>query len=125
MLGPDARCHALVDESGDLVGFCTFGPDAQVPGGDYSAPALDIGLGIRPDRTGRGNGAGYVAAVVDFAAAEFGPDHMRVTISEWNKRAQRVWEKTGFERTQRFDTPPDFTGMGGGVFLVFERATEP
>ncbi len=125
LMGPETRCHALVEASGDLIGFCTFGSDARVPGGDYSAPALDIGLGIRPDRTGLGNGSRYVAAVADFAATAFQPEQMRVTISEWNKRAQRVWENAGFERTERFDTPKDFVGMGGGAFIVFVRNTEP
>ena len=100
----------------DLIGFCTFGSDARVPGGDYCAPALDIGLG---------NGSRYVAAVADLAAAAFQPEQMRVTISEWNKRAQRVWEHTGFERTERFNTPKDFAEMGGGAFVVFVRSTEP
>lgn len=125
LMGPETRCHALVDASGDLIGFCTFGSDARVPGGDYSAPALDIGLGIRPDRTGLGNGSRHVAAVADFAAAAFQPEQMRVTISEWNKRAQRVWENAGFERTERFDTPEDFSGMGGGAFIVFVRSNAP
>lgn len=28
------------------MGYCCFGTDARVPGGDYSADALDIGLGM-------------------------------------------------------------------------------
>ncbi len=125
LLGPETQCHVLVDATDDLIGFCTFGSDARVPGGDYGVPALDIGLGIRPDHTGLGNGSRYVAAVSDFAAATFQPEQMRVTISEWNKRAQRVWEHAGFERTERFNTPKDFAGLGGGAFVVFVRSTEP
>jgi RimJ/RimL family protein N-acetyltransferase len=66
-----------------------------------------------------------VTAVVEFATGEFQPQQMRVTISEWNKRAQRVWENAGFEGTERFDTPKDFVGMGGGAFIVFVRNMEP
>ena len=51
-LRPDVRCHALV-ETGKLVGFVTFGSDAHVPGGDYAREALDIGLGIDPELTGK------------------------------------------------------------------------
>jgi ribosomal-protein-alanine N-acetyltransferase len=125
LLGPDTRCHAIVDGSGDLIGFCTFGPDARVPGGDYSVEALDIGLGIRPRGTGRGHGSRFVATVLEFAATTFRPDTMRVTISEWNTRALRVWEGAGFQRIQRFETPKDFVAMGGGAFIVLVSSTEP
>jgi ribosomal-protein-alanine N-acetyltransferase len=125
LLDPDTRCHAIADGSGDLIGFCTFGADARVPGGDYSVEALDIGLGIRPDRTGRGHGSRFVTAVVEFAATTFQPDTMRVTISEWNKRALRVWEGAGFEHIQRFEARKDFTAMGGGAFIVLVSSTEP
>jgi hypothetical protein len=33
-LGPDVHCHTLV-HGDDVVGYCTFGHDARVPGGDY------------------------------------------------------------------------------------------
>jgi hypothetical protein len=36
------------------IGFCCFGPDAQLRGGDYHEPALDVGLGLRPDLVGKG-----------------------------------------------------------------------
>ena len=41
--------YCIFDEDSDLVAFCSFGPDGQVPGGDYRAEAVDIGLGVRPD----------------------------------------------------------------------------
>jgi ribosomal-protein-alanine N-acetyltransferase len=85
-----------------LIGFCTFGQDARVPGGDYAASALDIGLGVRPDLTGKGHGTEIVTAVVDFAMRTFEPQRLRVTIAEWNTRAQRVWERNGFVPQSRF-----------------------
>jgi ribosomal-protein-alanine N-acetyltransferase len=53
LLDPQNAYHTITDEHGDLVAYCCFGLDAQVPGGDYSAAALDIGLGVRPDLTGQ------------------------------------------------------------------------
>lgn len=120
-LGPDVNCHVLDDEASGLIGFITFGQDARVPGGDYSAPALDIGLAIRPDATGRGHGSRFVRAVTEFATEHFAEDVLRVTIAEWNTRALRVWEHAGFGRVQRFDTPDDFDAMGGGAFVVLDR----
>ncbi len=101
-LDPETRCHVICDEGGALVGFCTFGQDGQVPGGDYSAGALDIGLGMRPELTGQGNGRFLVRAVIDFAVATWQPPQLRVTIAEFNRRAQRVWRQAGFVQTQRF-----------------------
>ena len=40
----------------EFIGFRSFGPDGQVPGGTYDDSALDTGGGLRPDLTGRGLG---------------------------------------------------------------------
>ncbi|MFN8441173.1 MAG: GNAT family protein [Caldilineaceae bacterium] len=101
-LEPAVACHALVDETDELIGFCTFGKDGQVPGGDYGANALDIGMGMRPDLTGQGHGALFRDAVIAFALHTFAPSMLRVTIADFNQRAKRVWEQAGFEPIQRF-----------------------
>lgn len=101
-LRPDVHCYAITLAGGELIGFCTFGQDARVPGGDYSIEALDIGLGVRPDWTGRGYGTGIVTAVIAFAVATFKPHLLRATIAEHNTRARRVWEKNGFEPQAQF-----------------------
>ncbi len=96
------QCHVLVGEAGDVCAFCTFGEDGQVPGGDYRAPALDIGLGVRPDLTGQGLGQEFVTAVSHFARKRFQPEALRVTIAAFNVRAQRVWARQGFVIQQQF-----------------------
>jgi RimJ/RimL family protein N-acetyltransferase len=100
---PENSYYSISDATGELVAFCCFGHDAQVPGADYSADALDIGLGVRPDLTGQGRGAVFSAAVVDFAQRAFAPTSLRVTIAAFNLRARRAWEKVGFQLTQTFD----------------------
>ncbi len=106
-LDPQNAYHIIADEHGNLVAYCCFGPDGQVPGGDYSAAALDIGLGVRPDLTGLGRGLSYVNAVLDFARRTFPPTAFRVTVAEFNKRARRVWEKAGFRPVQTFQRNGD------------------
>ena len=101
-LNPQYHFTTMRDESGRLIGFCSFGVDGQVPGGDYSAEALDIGMGICPDFTGKGLGSGFVRAVLDFADDEFHPTAYRVTIAAFNRRARRVWEKNNFQQVQSF-----------------------
>lgn len=99
----DVHCHAITAADAGLIGFCTFGQDARVPGGDYSIDALDIGLGVRPDWTGHGYGTGIVTAVIAFAITTYKPHLLRVTIAEHNRRARRVWEKNGFEPQSHFN----------------------
>ena len=115
---PATRCH-VVDTDDGLAGYCTFGEDARVPGGDYSAPALDIGTALRPALTGRGFGIRFIGAVIDFAAGAFGPTNARVSIAATNARALRVWQAHGFAETQRFHT--DREVLGTTEFVVLER----
>ena len=106
-MDPGNAYHSVADERGNLVAFCCFGADAQVSGGDYGAPSLDIGLGVRPDLTGQGRGSVFVNAVLGFAQRSFEPTSFRVTVAEFNKRARRVWEKAGFEHVQTFERESD------------------
>lgn len=102
LLDPQNAFYSIYGQLGHLQAYCSFGPDGQVPGRDYSTPALDIGLGIRPDLTGKGQGSKYVNAVIDFAQRTYIPDRLRVTIAAFNTRARRVWEGAGFQVVQRF-----------------------
>ena len=90
---------------GELVGFACYGAEGQVPGGDYSADMLDVGIGMRPDLTGQGQGNVYAEAVFAFAHEHFDSKALRVTIAEFNKRSQRVVEKVGFTRAEVFTKP--------------------
>ena len=91
----------------ELVGYCSFGHDARVRGGDYAEQALDIGLMIKPSLTGQGLGVGFVKNVIQYAIREFQAKKLRVTILESNLRAQRVWEKNGFHKTSSFRRETD------------------
>lgn len=115
-LDPQNGYQSITDEQGDLVAYCCFGLDAQVPGGGYDTPALDIGLGVRPDLTGQGRGLGYVRTVLGVAQRTKAPDTLRVTVAEFNKRAQKVWRQAGFRPVQRFVRQQD-----GRPFVVLLR----
>jgi RimJ/RimL family protein N-acetyltransferase len=113
---PVSRYYRLDDAGGGLVAFCCFGADAQVPGGAYAGDALDIGLGVRPELTGRGLGGWVVGQVVTFAERSFGPVALRVTVMVWNRRALRVWEHHGFRQTEVFQEP-----SSGEAYVVLEH----
>jgi GNAT superfamily N-acetyltransferase len=103
LLIPDYAYHAILGPDKELVAFCCFGEDARVPGGNYSEEALDLGLGVRPDLTGQGQGQIYIQTILDYARRYYAPRIYRVTIAEFNTRAQRAWTKAGFQPVQRFE----------------------
>lgn len=62
---------AILNSQGELEGYCSFGSDGQVPGGQYRTEALDIGMGIRPNLVGRGRGKQYAEAVARYGANQY------------------------------------------------------
>ena len=114
-LDPKNNLHSMYRDD-ELIGYCSFGRDAQVPGGDYSEDALDIGLMIKPELTGQGHGTSFVANIIQHAKEQYAPKTLRVTILESNLRAMRVWEKNGFQKTQSFKAAKD-----GTAFSIFTK----
>ena len=58
-IDPENNVYAMFDQDDKLIGYCSYGEDAQVPGGDYSEEALDIGLMLKPELTGQGMGVDF------------------------------------------------------------------
>jgi ribosomal-protein-alanine N-acetyltransferase len=115
-LDPVNAYHAMVDERGELRGFCCFGPDARVPGGDYGDDgSLDVGAGMRPDLTGQGAGGGFIAAVVAFGQERYRPPAFRATVAAFNQRSIRACEQAGFRQAARF------ISTRGDEFVVLVR----
>jgi RimJ/RimL family protein N-acetyltransferase len=81
------RYYAARDENGELVGFYYF---------DEQADALEYGLGLRPDLTGRGLGLAFVEAGLEFARARFEPRKIKLNVAAFNERARIVYERAGF-----------------------------
>ncbi len=103
LLLPENSYYAILQHD-DLIGFCCFGHEAQVPGGDYGEDALDVGIGLRPNLTGQGLGGQVIAALLDVARQTFGAQPFRATIAAWNRRSIRTFEKLGFKQTATFRT---------------------
>lgn len=105
LLDPRSPHYAAREEGGALVGFFTYGTSAEVTGVHQPALSsgdegtLSVGLGLRPDLTGRGLGLSFVRAGLDFARETLAPARFRMFVLPINERALRVYERAGFART--------------------------
>ncbi len=96
LLDPDRRGEAyyvVEDEDGALVGHFSFKPEGRT---------LVIGLGLRPDLTGRALGGGFLAAGLDYGREQFAPDEFSLAVATFNERAIKVYERAGFERVRLY-----------------------
>jgi ribosomal-protein-alanine N-acetyltransferase len=114
-LDPANGYLTVTGDDGDLVGFCCFGLDARVPGGDYDDEHIDLGTGMRPDLTGQGRGREFFGAVIDECARRFPAKPMRTTVAAYNERARRMVERAGFREARQFLSPQS------REFVIYER----
>jgi [ribosomal protein S18]-alanine N-acetyltransferase len=98
----DKNQFCSIYRGSELCGFISVGKDALVKGGNYQEEAIDVGMGLKPDITGKGTGAWYVSKVVEYIISEHKPERIRVTIAEFNNRAIKVWLKNEFQIVQKF-----------------------
>ena len=99
---------AVKDETGTLIGFYCSGQSAQVPAGRmlgaYTEPAIDIGIGMHPELTGKGNGYLFFSFVLNELTALDSHSIFRLTVAGFNKRAIKLYEKMGFREKYHFKT---------------------
>jgi RimJ/RimL family protein N-acetyltransferase len=106
-LDPFWRFHAVLDMQEGLCGYCSFGEDGQVTGGDYTRNALDIGLGLRPDMTGKGYGSDFLVEIMSYARDIFEFETFRLTVAVFNERAISLYRGLGFKAVSEFTDPSD------------------
>jgi len=115
LLDPVARTDyvAIDDEEGSLIGFF-----------HYKAPhgaRLEIGLGLRPDRTGKGLGTSFLEAGLDYARRRFAPEQFALSVATFNHRAITVYERAGFAPVRAFT---HWTNGAEWEFVEMERSAE-
>jgi ribosomal-protein-alanine N-acetyltransferase len=95
LLDPQLRGDGLFAAhapGGELEGFVELKP--------RDGGAVEIGLGLRPDLTGRGLGAAFTAAAIELARGR-GAERITLAVAAFNLRATRVYERAGFIETGR------------------------
>ncbi|MFC5470001.1 GNAT family N-acetyltransferase [Cohnella suwonensis] len=80
-------------EGGELVGYAQLFPMEGV---------VRLGMGLRPDRCDRGWGTLLTRMLVREALRRQPGAEVDLEVEQWNKRAIRVYEKTGFKRTDQY-----------------------
>jgi [ribosomal protein S18]-alanine N-acetyltransferase len=86
------RFFEVRDEAGTLVGFYYL---------EERGDAVFLGLGLRPELTGRGLGLDFVCAGVEFAISRFEPHRVILDVASFNERAIKVYKRAGFVETGR------------------------
>ena len=112
LLDPQRRGGAYFSafgEGGTLVGFFQF---------ERKGRCVEVGLGLRPELTGKGLGLGYMLAGLEFSRRRFDPEGFRLSVAAFNERAIRVYERAGFRRVEVFT---HHTNGGEYPFLLMTR----
>ena len=101
----------------ELIDFVCPGSEARVSGMTEDPAAVDIGVGIRPDLTGRGKSRRLLPAILMALDRRLGRVTFRALIKGWNHRAQRAAVHAGFRAGGTHEN-----SAGGWVLLVRQPA---
>ncbi|MFC4024648.1 GNAT family N-acetyltransferase [Oceanobacillus longus] len=110
------KYYVVLDGCDEFIGFFCTGRSAQVPAGDsfhvYNEDCVDIGLGMKPELTGKGKGYEFFSHILHFVEENHNGKDIRLTVATFNKRAIHLYEKVGFVKQMEFSSlEADFITM--------------
>ena len=83
------RYYQVVTATGHLFGFFVIDPTEE-------AGVVEVGLGMVPAHTGRGQGEKFVREVLSFVRERDAPREIILDVAAFNQRAQIVYQRLGF-----------------------------
>ncbi|MFD1173524.1 GNAT family N-acetyltransferase [Oceanobacillus picturae] len=95
-LNPEARGDSTfaVKKEEDLVAFFSVTK--------VNESTVNIGLGMRPDLTGKGMGDAFLKASLKFVEGSYSPDRITLSVATFNQRAINAYRKIGFRDMETF-----------------------
>lgn len=63
---------------------------------------IEIGLGLRPDFTGKGHGKKFLEDLLDYISLNYEKKKIVLRVASFNSRAIHLYEKCGFNRIRSF-----------------------
>ncbi|MDP4099237.1 GNAT family N-acetyltransferase [Paenibacillus sp. P96] len=101
---------AVLDSSGVLCGFAQYFPMVGV---------TRLGLGMRPELCGHGQGAAFVRAIAEEARRRTPHHEIDLEVLVWNERAIKAYRSAGFRITDTYERQtPD--GMRPFYCMVYD-----
>ncbi|MDG5473724.1 GNAT family protein [Jeotgalibacillus sp. ET6] len=90
-LDPETRGNSkyAVFNNNELIGFFSVNKVDDI--------TFDIGLGMRPDLTGKGNGLEFLKSSLEFVKNEYKPKKLTLSVATFNQRAIKVYRNLGFK----------------------------
>lgn len=118
----EKRYFIIVEQNNEIIGYFCTGESAQVPAGDkvdaYEETCIDIGIGMKPNLTGKGFGSTFFSFILQDIQKTHPKISMRLTVATFNERAIHLYEKFGFEKQKKFDSDAaEFITMKRGISL--------
>lgn len=78
----------------EIIGFFCFD--------QLSDQIIDMGLGMKPELTGKGKGYGFLKAGIEFIRSTYVPKKIALSVALFNQRAIKVYKKAGFQEENEF-----------------------
>ncbi|MFD3447535.1 GNAT family N-acetyltransferase [Microbacteriaceae bacterium 4G12] len=101
----EQQYFCIFDEE-ELIGYFCIGEAAQVPVGKtlgmYEEDLLDIGVGMKPNKTGKGIGYPFLSFILSYIQKQYKVYSFRLTVASFNERAITLYRKHGFQKTATF-----------------------
>lgn len=90
-LNSEARGDTIyaVTSEGELIAFLSVTK--------VNSDTFDIGLGMKPNLTGRGQGEQFLRAAIDFIRSKYPVEKITLSVATFNQRAIKVYRKIGFK----------------------------
>ncbi|WP_346876722.1 MULTISPECIES: GNAT family N-acetyltransferase [unclassified Clostridium] len=91
----EGHYFAVLNDECELIAYYSY---------YFEGGILWIGFGLKPELTGRGIGAEFVVAGINFGIKEFEykKDYIMLAVASFNKRAIKVYENIGFQFVEKY-----------------------